>query len=298
MPQSLCSVAVYSFRFDRITAEIKLMVYRVANFPNRFPWPDDMLAWQKQVHNACGAILAAAEQALRLNAGRRPDHALHSLTLKYHQCLMILYRPSPAFPEPSASALKTCFHSATEMLRIHAEMNRFANLLDSWLTAHTVFTSGITMLYCLWMSPEIRNITSMKDITKHAAACTVVLERLGKTWNVAEGAKAKFDRLVQLTTESWKRGLLNANNLQAPDTATIPQTNAGTGHRTAAAAQAEDHLSHLLSDESMASFWNEPLGTDIIPGPDLIMDELGDMSTWFDLDWLGDVNYANLSVYP
>lgn len=53
---------------------------------------------------------------------------------------MILYRPSPAFPEPSTAAMEACYNSAVEILRIHAEMNRFATLVNSWFTAHAVFT--------------------------------------------------------------------------------------------------------------------------------------------------------------
>lgn len=80
--ESRHELAVLSFRFDRIVAEIKLMVYRVANFPHRFPWPSNRAEWQLQVHDACRHILAQAESVLHTRKGRNYEHLMHSLTLK------------------------------------------------------------------------------------------------------------------------------------------------------------------------------------------------------------------------
>ena len=128
--------AIFSFRYDRIVAEIKLSVYRVVQAPERFPWPTKDAAWQKVVHDTCSAILKDAEQASRRRAGRMSEHTLNTLALKHHRCLMILYRPSPAFPEPSATALRACYDSSVEILRIHHDMHRFSTLVSTWLAAH------------------------------------------------------------------------------------------------------------------------------------------------------------------
>ncbi|KAF5518462.1 hypothetical protein CGCA056_v009422 [Colletotrichum aenigma] len=49
------AAAQYSFKFDQIAAEIKLMIYRVVNLPNRFPWPTDFDTWQPDVRKRCDA---------------------------------------------------------------------------------------------------------------------------------------------------------------------------------------------------------------------------------------------------
>ncbi|KAF7185779.1 Pyrimidine pathway regulatory protein 1 [Pseudocercospora fuligena] len=273
--------AVFSFRFDRIVAEVKLTLYRVANFPKRFPWPTDLESWQEKVHVACDTILNRAVATLNGQGFQRQDQIITSLTVKYHQCLMILYRPSPAISEPSPAALQWCYNSAAEIVRIHHEMARFATLVNSWLTAHAVFTSGITLLYCIWMSSDIRNTTSMNDLAKHGSSCTMVLDKLSKTWTVAGSAKAKFESLVQLTTENWKRGQPDAKNVR-PKECPAPSSNN--------IVPPGDPLSFLTgmseADGALASLWNDPIGSDLLPDPDIFIDELGDMSSWFDLEWL------------
>lgn len=204
---------------------------------------------------------------------------------------MILYRPSPAFPEPSSAAMEACYSSAVEILRIHAEMNRFATLVNSWLTAHAVFTSGITMLYCLWMSPEVRRSSSISDLSKHASACTSVLQKLGKTWSVAESARIKFEKLVSHTSESLRQDKIGPGSAVTSDTNTISQR-----HDTQAADGVSGSFDALDNSVShIEPSWDDPMVGNSLPGPDMIMDELGDMSTWFDLDWLSDINYSNIS---
>ena len=278
--------AIYLFRLDRITAEIKLMIYRVAQSPGRFPWPINLIEWQKDAFEACGKVLQGARHDLkwRGSAGSRglPDRMINTIELKYHQCVMLLYRPSPAFPQPSLPALKVCYDSAVETIRIHSELNRFANMINSWLTAHAVFVSGITMLYCLWISPQIRRETNPQAFMQKADSCTKLLITLGKTWSVAQNCRPKFDRLVQLTVDSWNKtqtGITKPANYvrhQEMDNnmETVRSDNTGEFSRL---------------ENPPQKFWDE-YDTDYWNSPNMIMDELGDMGNWFDLDWLSDAN--------
>lgn len=198
--------AQYSFRFDQITAEIKLMLHRVVNLPTTFPWPTDLGTWQVDVHRRCGSLLDRLKADLRRYARRSPsDIAIRNLELKYHHCLMLLCRPSPAIAQPSTQSWKTCYSSAVDTILINSELHRFSKISNSWLTAHTVFVSGITFLYCLWANPEIKDSMSLSDLRSNAAACTTLLKYLTKTWSVAAQAVVKFEKLVHLTANSWKQ---------------------------------------------------------------------------------------------
>jgi hypothetical protein len=44
-------------------------------------------------------------------------------------------------------------------------------------------------------------------------------------------------------------------------------------------------------DSLPIDFW-DVLNADYSLPQNLLVDELGDMGTWFDLDWLGDTNFA------
>lgn len=142
------------------------------------------------------------------------------------------------------------------------------------------------------MSTEVRRRTSIDNLSKHANACTTVLQKLGKTWSVAESARVKFEKLVSHTTENLR-----------PD----PRYDAASASHADVPAQHNDlqatknietaypGANGAASDGQFQSSWDDLLSGGNLPGPDMIMDELGDMSTWFDLDWLGDINYANIS---
>ncbi|KAH7063482.1 fungal-specific transcription factor domain-containing protein [Macrophomina phaseolina] len=263
--------ANWSFRFDRIVAEVKLMIHRVAQSPKRFPWPTDLENWQKTVHSSCQKLLENAKQALSQRAGGIPRtlsyRVLPSLELKYHQCILLLYRPSPAFPRPSLESLSICFDSATETVRIYYELHRFGQMMNSWLTAHTIFVSGITMLYCLWISPSIRE-KSRDCFEEHSTRCSETLGALGKTWSVAKDAKLKFDRLADATKESWKR----REESTALQTGELPGVSGEEQQ-----SRNEDCVTNMgWADQSSNVLFNST---------DFIADELGDVSGWFDLEW-------------
>ncbi|KAF7597203.1 hypothetical protein BBP40_009543 [Aspergillus hancockii] len=51
------TACIYSLRFDRLVAEIKLMLYRVSRSPSRFPWPTDVNAWQLEAQGRRSVML-------------------------------------------------------------------------------------------------------------------------------------------------------------------------------------------------------------------------------------------------
>lgn len=281
--------AIYSFRFDRIIGEIKLMLYRLAQSFNRFPWPTDIIAWQGQTEQACQDLLEDAKRDMKYKgvAGGRAalqDRTMRFVELKFHQAIMLLRRPCPAVPQPSSTALKSCYESAVATIRIQSDLARFGNMLDSWLTAHAVFVSGITMLYCLWTSPEVRTNTDLKTLLKQADSCSKLLSNLSKTWSVAQNAQTKFEQLVQLTKDSWERSRSEGNT-----TSSLEQYRAVQPDLNADLTTSIDAYSAI--DNLPPGFWDD-INTNYEVPPNMLMDELGDVSNWFDLDWLGDANFS------
>lgn len=280
--QSPYNVAIYLFRFDRITAEIKLMLYRVAQSPARFPWPSNFTEWQAEIDATCRQILDSARRDLKWRGLRGmglQDRSIRLVELKFHQCLMLLNRPSPAISKPSMSSLTTCYESAIATIRIKSELARFGNLTNSWLHAHAVFVSGITMLYCLWTCPAVRKATNLEIFSQQAKSCSKLLSGLSKTWSVAKSAQAKFDQLVELTKTSWN----SSSNITALGAAR------GAGDRPDTL-----ELPFLISepmDDLPAGFW-DGLDVDFAVPTNMFIDQLGDMGAWFDLNWIGDTNLS------
>lgn len=276
----------YSFQFDQITAEIKLMLYRVAQSPYRFPWPTNISAWQRETHKECDTLLDSLTRDLRWRSCRSStDRTLQNLQLKYHQCIMLLYRPTPAIQHPELASFEVCYNSAVETVLIYASMHRFANMPNTWLAAHAIFVSGITMLYCIWTCPKIRATTSFEDFAQKTAACSAVLDFLGKTWSVAEDARFKFDQLVSQTTGNWWSG----------------ENHNASGSATGILHPAESYQQGAAIQESIGIIPGVPAAPmagpeDDLVVPDHFLGELGDMSEWFDLGWLHDVTLTSASM--
>ncbi|KAJ6093565.1 hypothetical protein N7486_008854 [Penicillium sp. IBT 16267x] len=281
------AAAIYSFRFDQIVAEIKLIIYRVSQSPTDFPWPTDREACQTRLYLKCKSLLDEIMVSLphhgsSANMMLSSGATLQTLKLKYYHCIMLIFRPSPAFPRPTEHALKMCFEGAFETIRIHAELHRFANMTNSWLTAHSVFVAGITMLYCLWVSHQVRLQTAFQTFTHQASSCSKLLQALAKTWSLAENARVKFDRLVQITRNTWR-----FEQSKSATITSIPSlvNEDGSVARLPPNGQSVADNLRLAADISSLLFeWNydEPS----IQERSFPLNELDDVGNWFDLDWL------------
>ncbi|KAH8433837.1 Zn(II)2Cys6 transcription factor [Aspergillus melleus] len=275
---------IYSLRFDRIIAEIKLMIYRVSRAPQRFPWPNDLESWQMETEKSCVALFQEIQDRQRGRAISSSGHlsgvVVQKLELKYHQSIMLLYRPSPQIPKPTPKAAQACFTSAMEIIRVQAELHRFANMECSWLSAHSIFVATITILYCLWTFPAVRQENSLGSCLKRAELSVQLLDSLRKTWLVAHEACQKLRRLIALTAEVY--------NPKQPEHTTGQQLgglnehayNLGYGSQT---------------NDGEAPYFGQPRAA-MNPEPqdrtNVLIDELGILRDLFDLGWLNDVDFA------
>jgi len=261
---------IYSLRFDRIVAEIKLMLYRVSKSPRRFPWPRDLSEWRLEAQNACIALIEEAQGHQRRNL-TSPTSVLSGVTLqrlelKYHQCIMLLNRPSPQNPHPSFEATQASFSSAMGIIATYTELQRFSNMDFSWLTAHSIFVASITVIYCLWTCPAIRGDISLDSSLLRVEQAHHLLNVLGRTWSVALEASRKLERLIKSTNDLFE-GLSE------------PQINS-------VGLWANDNPGAIgLPDANV----NRP-ATNFVPpdGGNALIDELGILRDLFDLGWLDD----------
>ncbi|ETS78365.1 hypothetical protein PFICI_10427 [Pestalotiopsis fici W106-1] len=269
------TASAFFFRFDRITAEIKLMLYRVAQAPWRFPWPSNYPQWQSEALASCDDLLSSAREIL-LSQVLVPSHyrrLLPSLEIKYHQCVLLLFRPSPAISQPSEEAYRRCYESSREVLRIHAEQLRFGEIIESWLAAHLVFVSGITMIYSIFKLPDATKHlvggTESADFDQAVSNCSEVLSRLGKTWPVARDANDKFTKLATRSKE------MAVNAARGP-----PATQSGEVEAPGVSQETQTN-DPLIS----AVFGCDGDIAGMPASSEFVWYELGVMSTWFDLDW-------------
>ncbi|KAI0839027.1 hypothetical protein F5Y06DRAFT_286951 [Hypoxylon sp. FL0890] len=221
--------------------ETKLMLHRVVNLPERFPWPTDLVKWQKEARLSCDSIL----------------------------------------DEPTFESWKTRYNSAVKTIMIYSHLHHFSKLTNSWLTAHTVFVSGITFVYCIWAQPRIKNETSLEAFTRNATACTTLLTFLGRTWSVATNAVKRFERLVHMTTHSWRAGEEGSSTCPNETSEISVRHSSASQHLPGGDQKRDSSRTTSTFGDMGGPRWNEH---DFEPMS--FYTELGDVSAWFDLDWI------------
>lgn len=263
---------IYALRFDRIVAEIKLMIYRVSRVPHRFPWPSDLTSWQQDVESSCRTLIQEVESRQR---GRRSKSSpplslmvVQKLQVKYHSCIMLLYRPSPQIPRPTQDAARTCFDSAMEIIRISADLHRFTSMDYTWLSAHSIFVAAITILYSLWTNPAVTVASHTELCFERVNTAEQLLEYLGKTWSVAHSAREKLSHLIRIAVEGY-------------------DTLHGTAEIRNSSQQPPDIIDRggEYFDSNAVNDWSQQ-------GVNALVDELGMMREFFDLDWLDNVTVS------
>ncbi|KAJ6012644.1 hypothetical protein N7522_002999 [Penicillium canescens] len=263
---------IYALRFDRIIAEIKLMIYRVSRAPQRFPWPTDIPNWQRDVENSCRKLIGEVESRQRSRymgiSQPLPLLAVQKLQLRFHQTIMLLYRPSPQVPRPTPEATRACFDSAIEVIRISAELHRFTNMECTWLSAHSLFVAAITTFYCLWTSPAAMASIVPATILERVQKAHDLLEYLSETWSVARDACEKLSRLIPVAFEGYEPLLGNGAGMGIFQPREEPYQAADTH------PQQDDAPFNSAMDH-----WSQQ-------GKNALVDELGILRELFDLDWL------------
>lgn len=267
---------IYGLRFDRIVAEIKLMLYRVSQSPRRFPWPADITRWQHDVEATCRGLLEEVERRQR---GRLVETlspislpAVQKLQLKYHQCLMLLHRPSPQNPRPGREATQTCFNSALEFIRISADLHRFTNMDCTWLTAHSIFVAAVTIFYCLWTNPDGIPLVIPTGCLERLKTAHELLKYLSETWSVAKDACEKLSSLLPVA-----KGVYDTFFGVASYPANYQTTGDSQGQPESAVQN------NGLPNDKQMDYWPSQ-------GPSALIDELGILRELFDVEWLENVN--------
>lgn len=137
-------------------------------------------------------------------------------TIKYHSLMMVLLRPTPRIPHPSAEDSKLCFESAVACIREYASLYADDLLVYSWIAFHTIFLSTLTMLHCIWNVSTIANTIESQYLQKDLRTVSNILSALGEYWPEAKRSRDALDG-IGMTTLRW----LNDNNNHATHTKSV-----------------------------------------------------------------------------
>ncbi|KAJ4371303.1 hypothetical protein N0V83_004520 [Neocucurbitaria cava] len=116
--------------------------------------------------------------------------------LHYYRAVRLLLQPFLASLDPSSELFHTCADAAGQICQIHKRLHQTPEYGHSFVAVHTVFVSGITLLYALWRGKErVWSFAISNDI--RAASC--VLSIMGERAPWIRRFRDTFDVMVEAT---------------------------------------------------------------------------------------------------
>lgn len=190
--------SVLRFQWATILSRIKYQLYR---FQEPVVRPA-LTAVLNQLSNDIETWLENGTQIIEGFPAGYQTRLRTKLKIDYHFIRCLLYQPSQACMTPDDAALLLCFESATERIRLYDSLYDQNNLYVSWPTTHGIFLAGATLVYCIWMSSEVRRKVTILALTKDFRLCSNLLTLGGEWWPLAQRGRRSFDRLADSTLES------------------------------------------------------------------------------------------------
>ena len=174
----------------------------------------------------------------------------------YNNALLLLHRPNPNALQPSLESLRICYDAACRSIASIKVLHREQKIDILWIWVHHLFMAGLTVMYCLWHSKEVREQASVKDSISTLQSCASTLSALSERFAGASGCRDAFETLSSATI-NWliandseamqENQLLLGKQLQNFQQQWPGKTGAPT---TVVAESAADDVLALLSNDS------------------------------------------------
>lgn len=160
----------------------------------------------------------------------------------YHNAVLLLYRPSTAFPHQSlqntignGDILKSMWNSSRATIHNYRDVLRARKLNYSWICLYSIFIAGLSNVYSVGRCAQRRVedhksfLPSVIDVIDDVRECSNILTAICERWDDARSSCEIFSRL----SNGAIKELLKAQALQgdAPNTVYVaPSIGGHTGH--------------------------------------------------------------------
>ncbi|KAH7126635.1 fungal-specific transcription factor domain-containing protein [Dendryphion nanum] len=202
--------AVHRFKLDPIISQIKLLFYHLPSQASDYVWPSDQqssLLHIRQKLEDWRHELSAIANTLKVASGEiRLDHHKYELKLtsQFHAIMILLYQPSQTIPHPTEQSLLVCCQSATSRLRTYNELYNIDGFYQSWRSVQGIFSSGATMIYCIWTSDLVRKTFPLVQVMSDLRKCTNLLSVGGEWWPSVKRGKESLDKAMDALPRKYE----------------------------------------------------------------------------------------------
>ncbi|GLA26538.1 hypothetical protein AnigIFM63326_003701 [Aspergillus niger] len=203
------TMSIRRFRLDQYITEIKLLFYHLPKQLRPLVWPNDLENHQAQIKLDLDAWLTE-KSLIQPPTDREEDrksvqYEKLRLEILYHSAVTLLFQPSQTFRSPSPSALRHCYQSCSRKLRIYDHLSTEEQLYYNWRNIHGIFSSGATLIYCIWASPSLQATIPFAEVLRDLRTCSNLLSIGGQWWPSVRNGKGSFDKMVDLTIRQLSR---------------------------------------------------------------------------------------------
>lgn len=136
--------------------------------------------------------------------------------LLYHNCMLMLYRPSPTLSDATqnSNTLQKLYDSSRQSMALYGYLHRSRKINYSWITLHSLFNAGLSYIYAVrsHFQGRPRNMPyqqvpvtepvarlnedpTVTQIVKETRACSNVLVAVSERWSSARNCSHVFGRL-------------------------------------------------------------------------------------------------------
>ncbi|KAL2415610.1 hypothetical protein ABEF95_003901 [Exophiala dermatitidis] len=158
-------------RIRRIESEIQQTVYRVDHLelaPRAVVEKilHKLSIWQAGIPKDAYRVIDDEED------DEKPFDGVDYYMIFFWKCVRLLLYPQMVAPQPDKDYVKSCAAACGSLCQTYKRLHQSSAIAYSMMSLQSVFMAGITLIYCVWLSPlDLLTATATDDI----AACGVVL---------------------------------------------------------------------------------------------------------------------------
>lgn len=205
----LAASALHNFKLDFLVSQIKMRFYHFEKKANDFVWSSDARSSQASLRQQLDMW---RDEISRMRSPSADVYEVYGVELhrnkeklhnQYHATMVLLHQPSQAIPRPDEEALLTCYQAAAGRLQGYADLYTTEGLCQDWRSVQGIFSSGATMIYCLWTSPMVRRSVPSTEWGKSLRTCTNLLSVGGEWWPSAKRGLKSFSSALDALTSKF-----------------------------------------------------------------------------------------------
>ena len=117
----------------------------------------------------------------------------------YNNSILLLYRPNSSAQHLSPEALAIAHEAACNLIANIKLLQREGRLDVLWKSVHHLFMAGLTVIYGLWQSKEVRDQNPIGNSISTLQSCASTLSAMSETFLGAAGCRDVFDALSSVT---------------------------------------------------------------------------------------------------